>query len=238
MTFASLHHWQPSFGQPGDSSRFQKGKDLGTRGFTFVELLVVMAIVMFLLGLSVPFVTSLRSEIAMRSTVGQVKTDLVTALGYSLSGKSMAALSARSMKDFSLIPGAYGLYFESSTDYGASHPYQYLEFGSGSPRILYNLKKDNSSPVVFLRHIRVKTSPSDPGRAVDRLTLLFFPPFGRVGFATDSLPSIPASYSVDSLGGLVSDPTLVSATLEFQYKDDSSKNTILSFGKDKVISEL
>ena len=85
-------------------------------GFTLVELIIVMAIMSFLLALSAPMVEAARSDIAMNRTLRFVKTDMITAMGYALAGKSVAAQVSGDLKDRSQIPKTYALYFQTSDD--------------------------------------------------------------------------------------------------------------------------
>lgn len=221
-------------------------RQLNKEGFTFVELMIVSVIMMVLLGLSAPFVSSLRSEVALRSAIRQVKTDVITTMGYAMAGKSIAALSARQLNDPSLIPGYYGLHFTSGNDYGSSEPYYYLELSTQLnnqnmmvAKNIYQIEKEVSSPVVFLKDIRIKKNASDLGRSVGSVMILFTPPFGKVTFllGKDNLVRQPGAI-IGNLSEFSSNSDNRFIELEYQYKEDPIKSTVLTFGTDKVISIL
>lgn len=216
------------------------------KGFTFAELMIVSVIMMVLLGLSAPFVSSLRSEVALTSAIRQVKTDVITTMGYSMAGKSIAALSAGRLNDPTLIPGYYGLHFTSSSDYGSSEPYIYLELSTqlNSQNILvakniYQIEKEITSPVVYLKDIRIKKNASEAGQSVGSVLILFSPPFGKVVFllGQDTVVERPGA-TISNLSEFTSNNDNRYIELEFQYKEDPINSTVLTFGTDKVINIL
>ncbi len=209
-----------------------------------IELLVVMTLMAFVLAMAVPFVESIRSDIAMRKTIRQVKTDLVTNIGYSLAGKSIAALVQGDLMNPSLIPSHYALYLKKDDESGNPTPYRYVELRSeiesgGSQRIkvLYQIEKEMPSPAVYISDIRLRKSQSDSGSSVDSAYMFFTPPFGKISFVSgyDSLiENNTASFDpIVVLGGA---RDIQKIEIDFKYKDDEDSITTLSFGADKIIN--
>lgn len=213
------------------------------KGFTFVELILVSALMMLLLGLSVPFVTSLRSELAMKETLRQVKTDVITGMGYALAGKSIAALSSGDLTNSNLIPSHYALFFEKDNTYGDPAPYYYVELSTElvnrnqyNTKTIYSIAKEMPSEVVFLKDIRLKKTETDIGVSVTSSTIFFSAPFANVNFIAGQ-PAIVENpgYTFNSLDVFSNDDYRF-IDLVFQFKDESETQTTLTFGVDKVIN--
>lgn len=216
------------------------------KGFTFVELLIVSAIMMVLMAMTVPAVDALRSDIALGRTIRQVKISILSTLSYSMAGKSIASLTARSPMDLSLMPGVYALHFRAADDYGEDEPYHYLEgsvgidsVGNSSGKIIYANENESASDVVFLKEIRLKENAEDAGNPVNSVTVFFTPPLGKI-FIT-SQPDA----SITQEGGLFSPIPLFEAAdanrfveLDFQYKEETDKVMTLRLGIDKTINVL
>jgi len=213
------------------------------KGFTFVELILVSALMMLLLGLSVPFVTSLRSEVAMQGTLKQIKTDIVSAMGYSLAGKSIAALSSGDISNPNLIPSHYAIYFHKDDDYGAPTPYNYTECSTDIisndtylTKTIYSIKKDMPSESIFLKDIRLRVSEVDSGNSVDSAYIFFSAPLAKVNIISGYNALVSnLSYSFNSLDAFTnSDFKYID--LIFQFKDEENSITTLTFGIDKIIN--
>ena len=203
-----------------------------TKGFTIIELLIVMTIMSVLLALSAPFVTSTRSDIAMNRTVRQVKTDLVTNMGYSLAGKSIAALSHGNLMDASQIPSHYALYFATDSDWGGGIPYQYLEFtpeGEDDISINYQFEKEWPSSTVYLKEIRLD------GSAISSAYIFFTSPFGKINFLTGH-DSLLSGGSLDIDETIKNESDYEEIEFDFIYKDEELTLTTLSFNVDKTIN--
>ncbi len=215
-------------------------------GFTFVELLIVAAIMMVLMGLSVPFVSSLHADIALHRTIRQVKTDFLTNMTYAMSGKSIASLSARSLENADLIPGYYVLHFQRANDYGGDDPYYYLELsskiglsGNEEAKPIYQLAKEMPSPAVYLKEIRLKTNGADSGTSVASASIFFAPPLGKIFLTTGVDGMIDnAFYSFDPLAVFRQGNVPKTIELVFQYKNETDQTVTLSFGTDKIINVL
>ncbi|MBU1682788.1 hypothetical protein KJ742_02485 [Patescibacteria group bacterium] len=211
-----------------------------------IELLIVAGLMMFLMVMAAPFTTSIRSDISMRRTLHQIKTDLVTNMGYALAGKSIAALSAGDLMNPDFIPSHYALHFKTDSDFGDPEPYYYMEMttevidsDTQDAKTLYQTEKEMPSPVVYLKDIRLKTDESDPGTSVNSAFMFFTPPFGKITFVSgyDSLLT-DENYSfnpIDAFEDAYEDQII---ELDFQFKDDETSVTTLSFGTDKVINIL
>lgn len=211
------------------------------KAFTFVELLIVSIIAMFLLALSVPMISSLRSTIEIKKTIVQVKTDLLMGMAYSLAGKSMAALSKDNLKDTSLIPSFYALYFIKADDYGEENPYYYKELGtkvSGNiivTKDLYSIKKELPSPVVYLSSIKIKKDIKDEGREVNDVLIMFSPPLGKIIFLANSSGLVQ---NTDYLAAFASSKDNRILELSFKYKDEDLNTETISISTSKVIEIL
>lgn len=209
-----------------------------------IELLVVMVIMFILLALSAPFVTSLQSDIAIRKTVRQVKTDLITNIGYSLAGKSITALSADDLTNPELLPSHYALYFKTYDEYGNYSPYSYIEMrvgeSNGSDKIakkLYQIEKEIPSSVVSLKEIRIDGVSS---KTVDSAYIVFTPPFGKVylvsGSAHESFAEGESDLNLTDAFEESQNNTKIE--LDFQYKDDEHTLATITFSTDKIINIL
>ncbi len=213
------------------------------KGFTFVELIIVVALALFLLGLSVPFVTALRSDIAMLRSLKQVKTDLLSTAAYALSGKSFAALAADDLLNPELIPSHYGLLLKAEEGEGAGQSYRYFEWRSRplhedppTAKTLYWIEKELPSPGVSLRSIRLKQSLEDPGTPADSLLLVSVPPFGRLHVAPGQgqLES-DSPGDLDLPQALEDSLSIAYAELDFSYDDEPLSLRTLRLGADKTL---
>lgn len=210
-----------------------------------VELLVVMTLMAFVLGMAAPFATSIRSDIAMRKTIRQVKTDLLTNIGYSLAGKSITALTAGDLMNPDLIPSHYALYFKADDDFGDPAPYKYVEMRSEiesstvqKAKVIYQIDKEMPSPTIYISDIRLKTSESESGSSVDSAYIFFIPPFGKVVFINGNHDSLVenSSSSFDPLSSFQEYADIKGIELDFKYKDDDDSVMTLCFGSDKIIN--
>ncbi len=209
-----------------------------------IEILIVMAIMFILLALSSPFVTSLQSDIAIRKTVRQVKTDLITNIGYSLAGKSITALSEGDLTNPELLPSHYALYFRTYDEYGNQSPYNYIEMRAGASNglgqianKLYQIEKEIPTSVVYLKEIRIINSSS---KSVDSAYIIFTPPFGKIylvsGSTFESFAEGDADFNLtNAIEGSIGNTKI---ELDFQYKDDEHTLTTLTFSTDKIINIL
>jgi prepilin-type N-terminal cleavage/methylation domain-containing protein len=216
------------------------------KGFSMVELLIVMTLMAFVLAMAAPFASSIRSDIAMRKTIRQIKTDLVTNIGYSLAGKSIKALTEGDLMNPDLIPSHYALYFKKDDDFGDPTPYKYVELRSEiessttqRAKVIYQVDKEMPSPVVYISDIRLKTSESGGGNSVDSAYIFFTPPFGKVVFS-DNYNSLVenSSSSFDPIAAFKESVDIKGIELDFKYKDDEDSIMTLSFGADKIINIL
>lgn len=210
-----------------------------------IEILVVMAIMFILLALSSPFVTSLQSDIAIRKTVRQVKTDLVTNIGYSLAGKSITALYEDDLTNPELMPSHYALYFKSYDEHGDYSPYSYIEMRADASygadqiaRKLYQVEKEIPTSVVYLKEIRINNNTSSA--EVDSAYIIFTPPFGKVYLVSGSTYKSFAEGDADFnlTDALEESGGNTKIEFDFQYKDDEHTLTTLTFSTDKIINIL
>lgn len=221
-------------------------KILATKGFTFVELLIVSVIMLSLLALSAPFASTLRREISVKQTVQRIRTDFVTAMGYALSGKSIASFGAEN-PDNPPIPSHTALFFKQSSDFGNLSPYWYLELAPEDPAFagdnatlspLYSFAKELPTETVSIASILLKSSEGDPGTPASSLLILFASPFGKITFVADP-PFTPDGPPLKlSLQDPPADANVRFADIVLQYKDEAVTQTTLRIGKDKTIQIL
>jgi len=210
-------------------------------GFTLIEILIVMGIMAMLIVLSAPFVTTLRSQIAMQGVLRQVKVDLVSTMSYSLAGKSYAALSEDDLMNPELIPAAYLLYFQKDADFGGERIYKYLELTaeealSEKPlKTSYEFDHELSSPGVFLQDISLLNRVTGASQQVDAAYIVIMPPFGKVLFINDD-QSFLSRLDAEELYRDREDFDEIQLT--FQYKDRDFEAGTLSFSKDKILNIL
>lgn len=209
-----------------------------------IEILIVMAIMFILLAISSPFVTSLQSDIAIRKTVRQVKTDLITNIGYSLAGKSITALVEGDLANPELLPSHYALYFKTYEEYGNQSPYNYIEMRTGASsgddqiaKKLYQIEKEIPTSVVYLKEIRINGVLS---REVDSAYIIFTPPFGKVYLVSGSTFRSFAEGDADFnlTDAIEESDSNKKIELDFQYKDDEHTLTTVTFSTDKIINIL
>ncbi len=207
------------------------------KGFTLIELLVVIGLMAIVLGLSVPFVTSLRSDVSLRKTLKQVETDVVSTLNYSLAGKSFAAISSGDLVESELIPAAYLLHFQVSEE-GDQYPYIYFELadnggGQENPMtITYQKNKDFPGSSVFLKQIELISRVDQVSESVQSASILIQPPFGRVSFielGTENLGTFTEQILYD-------DQKYDEIRLSFQYKDDEKNLSHFKFNTSKLLN--
>jgi hypothetical protein len=211
-----------------------------------VELLVVAVIMLGLLTMSAPLVTALRSEIALARTNRQVKSDIITGLGYAVSGKSVAALSAGDMMNPGLIPSQYALFFKSAPDYGADNSYYYIEAatsigatGERQTKQIYQTAKELPSPGIYLKSIRIKRGADDAGQTVASATIFFSPPFARITLVPGMERLVnDTAYSFDEHTVFNESAQNKIIELTYQFKDEEPHTTSLSFNTDKIINVL
>ncbi len=210
---------------------------IDNKGFTFIEMLIVLALMAMLIALSAPFIASLRSDIAMQNTLRQVKTDLVSTMSYSMAGKSFASLSANDLMNPKLIPAAYALYFTKDDDYGDQTPYQYLELTAEEEGLNKSMKNsyknphDYASPSVYLKKIVLKGESNE--KTVNSAYIIIMPPFGKILFVQED-ENLLLHLVEDDLYQNQSDFDKIE--LYFQYKDDDATESVISFDKGKVIN--
>ena len=210
-----------------------------TKGFTLIEMLIVLALMAMLLTLSAPFVTSLRSDIAMKRVLRSVKLDMVSTISYSLAGKSFSALDADDLTDPALIPSAYALYFEKDFDYGDTNFYEYLEFvseedGTNKPMtVSYKNPHEYPAPSVYLHSIVFRESVTGNEVDADAGYIIVLPPFGKLLFVRDD-ESFLKSLTEDDL--YINQHDFDEIILGFQYKDKPQTKVSLSLNRNKVIN--
>jgi prepilin-type N-terminal cleavage/methylation domain-containing protein len=211
---------------------------LDSKGFTMIELLIVLAIMSFLLALSAPFITSTRADIAMNRTLRQVKTDLITNMGYALAGKSIGALSKGDITDASQIPSHYGLYFQAG-EFGNQEPYRYLEMTtdglSEDVKLNYDFVKEWPASAVALKDIRLISDSGASERSVSNLLIVFSAPFGKVNFMTGH-DELLSGNSISVRDAMEENKDIKQIKLDFQYKNNEISTTTLSFNTDKTIN--
>lgn len=210
-------------------------------GFTFVELLIVSTIMMFMLGMAAPFASSMRSEISMKKTIQQIKTNVITTMGYSLAGKSLTNASNNDLMDASLIPSRYALYFQKNDTWGDQFPYRYLEMttnistgDSQLTKVSYNHEKELPTSTVYIKDIKL-VDENDNESSVDSVFIVFTPPFGRVNFFSNENPD---TYNKDIRQTIKDNDEYEAVKIDFMYKDDPMSLTTLKFGKDKMLNIL
>jgi len=198
-----------------------------------------MALMAMLIVMSAPFVTSLRSDTAMQSTLRQVKVDLVSTMSYSLAGKSFAAISADDLMNPELIPAAYSLYLKTDTDYGDQTPYKYLELSAESEgldkpyKLSYEHEKEYDNPSVYLKEINLKNSESGNSVAVDSAYIVIMPPFGKILFVDEDDNFLNHMTENDLFQN---QHDFDEIQLHFQYKDDELSEVVMSLNQNKVIN--
>jgi len=183
-------------------------------GFSFVELIIVAALMLFLLSLVFPLLFSLRAELALGQTVRQVKTDLLAGLIYGTSGKSFAALESGDLLDPQGIPSHYGFHFKKVDPPQILSSYRYMEFRN-EPREkewtpLYEIQKE-WTPGISLKSMVLKNDSETDGESFASLWVVFVPPFSKILF-------IPGE-AMQPLEDLATSPLYRQMGLEFAYKD-------------------
>ena len=210
-----------------------------SKGFTIIELLIVLGLMAMLLALSVPFVASLRSDISLQKTLQGIKVDIVSTIDYSLAGKSFAALSADDLTNPKLIPAAYALYFETDSDYGEQTPYKYLELASEEEgldkamKVSYEMPHEYSAPGVYLKDISFYNSDTGRNEKADSGYIVVLPPFGKLLFVDDGEGFLSGLTENDFYQN---QRDFNGIKLHFQYKDDESTETVMSLNQGKVIN--
>lgn len=210
-----------------------------------MELIIVCAIAMILLGLSAPFVSALRGELEMKETLSKVKTDIITTMGYALAGKSIGAMASGNLADASLIPSHYALLFNTDSDYGNVSPYFYTEFTTkiinkdeNSTKLTYSIAKEMPSATIFIKDILLRKTETDAGQSVEAAFIFFSAPFAKVNLiSSKKIVDLDQGYSFDSLSAFKASEYKY-VDLGFQFKDDEKSQTVLTFGLDKVINIL
>jgi len=204
-----------------------------TNGFTFVELLIVATIALFLLTLSVPFVTSVRADVSLARTTKQIKTDLLATLAYGASGKSFAALSENDLLNPGFIPSHYAMQFTVAPSSLEPTSYYYMELRTDSnlseSKQLYKVEKELDVPGTFLKSIRLKATPEEEGKFIESVWVVFVPPFGKVLFAPGE--------TLEDLESIEQESIYSQMELVFGYKD-RPQETVLRFDTSKTLSVI
>lgn len=211
------------------------------KGFTLIEILIVVGIMAMLMALSAPFVSSLRADTSIQQTLRQVKVDLVSTLSYSLAGKSFAAISADDLMNPDFIPEAYALYFQVQDKDGYQPPYHYLEFTSSTSleekALKSSYQKENEYPnsTVFLKEIYLLNSTDQTTVKAEAAYIFILPPFGRVVFVNENLDTLD-NFSQEKIQESIQSYDQIQMT--FQYKDDEKNVSKLTFDKSKILNIL
>jgi len=196
-------------------------------GFTMVELLITLSLAAMLIGLAAPFVSTLRVDIAMQKTLKNIKFELVSALNYSLAGKSFATLDKKDLEKVSFIPQVYGFYLQKG-EYGHQPNYRYLEFKveNAELSIIYQKEHPLPSSEVFLSQIRLVDG--EGVKPVDGVLILIKPPYGTIEFLELE--------SLDQTVPFSSQATYEEIHLSFQYKENQASHETLIFDQFKQFS--
>lgn len=198
-----------------------------------------MAIVAMLLGMTVPFVASLRADISMQQVLRQVKVDLISTLNYSLAGKSFGAISKNQLQSTDLIPEAYGLYFQVGEDKEGQRPYSYFEMTAKNSsdvnqfKINYQNTKDYSNSTIYLKSIFLENSKDKSAIEVKNASILIIPPFGKVFFSSQKLDQ---GIDLNFQDTEKNDESYDLIKLIFQYKEDEKNLGTLSFDRNKILT--
>ncbi|QQR83841.1 prepilin-type N-terminal cleavage/methylation domain-containing protein [Candidatus Peregrinibacteria bacterium] len=94
------------------------------RGFSFIELIVVIALALFLIGLPSPMIQYFRSQALVNQAIHAFLNDWLFVRNAALSGKSIAALQQDPLNHSNRIADAYGLWIVPEIDLSI----QYVEF--------------------------------------------------------------------------------------------------------------
>lgn len=217
-----------------------------SKGFTFVELLIVSTLALFLLAFSTPFIISLRGDVHMSQRLKQIKSDLVQTMSYSVAGKSIAALISSSGPSPDLVPSSYGLFFVKDSATSAPLNYHYLELktewlskANQPTKSLLKIDKEPSNSTVFIRGIRL-IDDLNVAQSVDSALILFQSPFGKTSFFNGasiiSLASDP-NY-VFNLVDLINSGQYQRIEIDLQFKDSLTKVHTITFDQNKVVNVL
>lgn len=203
-------------------------------GFTLTELLIVMTLMAFLLAFSAPWVTSVRSEIAMQKTIRQIKSDFISTLTYALAGKSFGlSLNHQGFQNQKLPPSAYLLSFSLHED---NSSYSYLELSSledinESLSPIFKIDHLYPTSEVFLKEISLFDAKKQTEIPVNSAYIFVLPPFGKVFLINgdDDLNQL----QWDEISEKKSDYERI--TLTFQYKDKALDSQSISLTTNKLI---
>ncbi len=224
---------------PKSLNSHKSPKSPNPTGFTFVELLIVSTLMMFMLAMAAPFTTAMQSEISMKKTVQQIKTNVITTMGYSLAGKSLTNASNNDLMDASLIPSRYALYFQKNDTWGDQYPYRYLEMttevktdGSQNTKVSYNHEKELPTSTVYISDIRLIQNDGNEV-SVNSSFIIFTPPFSKINFFPNQ---DPATFNKDIRQVIKDNDKYDSIEIDLMYKDELISLTTLKFGKDKILN--
>lgn len=202
------------------------------RGFTMVEILIVLGIVAILISLSAPFVSSLQRDITFQKNAQQAEFQILSTLNYALAGKSFTSLSQEGVKKEGVIPVAYGLYMKKGK-YGSQPDYQYLEFKENGAflEVIYKGVHPFSSESIYLDEISLFNTKKSV-KSTNDLLVLIYPPFGKVRFI--EVGKVPGKISQNLIDSPVS--AYQEVQLSFQYKNEDVFKQVLSFNLSKELS--
>ncbi len=204
------------------------------KGFTIIELLIVMGLAALMLSLSAPLVNSLEPEIKMEATIKQIKQDLISTLHYAMAGKSFGAIKGQNIENPSQLPFAYLLHFQSNNDFGDPIPYRYLELTqneNGSMEWIYQKEHPYPNTHVFLKEIRLTQNESEKSETVSSAYIGFIPPFAKVFFIDAGPEFTPAN--TDEL--FKDQEKFDQIELIFQYKENEGGQVSLNFDVSKTL---
>ena len=214
------------------------------KGFTLIEILIVLTLSAFLFALSAPFSQKVQARMNLERTLKELQTDIQTTLNHTVSGKSIAILSIDEEEN-SPLPAYYGLYFEVDKTFGEPKGYVYTEFGSQENKdhsfeqltTLITQQKALTNDSVFLKEIRIKNQQNS--RAVKNVWLFFLSPFGKTYILEGSEELLnPSNTRVNVETLLKENESNEILEMDFQYKDDPKSLVTLSFGTDKLLKEV
>ena len=137
-----------------------------TSGFTLVELLVVISIIILLTSISMPVYQGARSQLALRRAANKLAQDI-----------GRARQMAISVEEYSgKIPsGGYGVYFETiDSEYNA---YIYAD-NSGNQRFDYNSSDRQIEKISLEKETKIKKV----GNGSQKYSINFMPPDPVVSF--------------------------------------------------------
>lgn len=172
-----------------------RNKDEKYRGFTLVEVIVVIAIIGILSTITIISFSPLSKRTKLNASVDEVASALNLAKGYSLQGRMPAGLSS--------ICG-YGFKFTSTTQYQIFYYYYY----DGSGNLDCSNRSNFTETAVNTQTLKTGTVLNSPAPGatstiyfnIPRATVVFFPANPNFNIIYSGTPSLQKTVKVSANG--------------------------------------